>query len=275
MYFNAYNEKIIYVGKNDPSPKLSCMLAGVTYPNAGYKIYRNPCDVYVFEYVVSGEGIIEADGRRIPVRGGMFYCIAKGIEENHYSSESDPYEKLWINLDGEVVEKMFDFFSLGHVYCAEVNVMNIFIEIHDRLERMDDSNEADTYAEIMRLLFDMLTYATKDKFFPSSAGGNTLDEKIRSYIDANIYNDISLDTISAEFGITKMHVIRVFKQKFGTTPIQYILERKISISKSLLTGTVMPIKEIASLLRYSNTQHFSGSFKKAVGCTPNKYRQSK
>ena len=275
MYFNAYNEKIIYVEKNEPSPTLSCMLAGVTYPNPGYKIYRHPCDVYVFEYVISGEGTIEADGEKIPVHGGMFYCIRKGVGETHYSSEVNPYEKIWINLDGEMVEKMFDFFSLGHVYCTEVNLMNIFIEIHDKLEHMDDSNAADAYAEIMSLLFNMLTLATKEKFFPSSSGGNTLDKKIRSYIDANIYNDISLDKIAAEFGITKMHVIRVFKQKFGTTPIQYILDRKISISKSLLTGTVMPIKEIASLLRYSNTQHFSGSFKKAVGCTPNKYRQSK
>lgn len=275
MYFNAYNEKIIYVGKEIDSSVLNCRLAGVTSPNPGYKIYRNPMDVYVFEYVISGEGYIESNGEKIKVHGGTFYCMKKGIEETHYADENDPYEKIWVNLEGEIVGRMFDFFELTPVYCAEVNVMNIFLEIHDKLERINDANESETNAEIMRLLFDMLTYATKDKFFPSTAGNNTLDEKIRSYIDSNIYNDISLDTIAAEFGITKMHVIRVFKQRFGTTPIQYILDRKISISKSLLTGTVMPIKEIASLLRYSNTQHFSGSFKKAVGCTPNKYRQSK
>ena len=71
-----------------------------------------------------------------------------------------------------------------------------------------------------------------------------------------------------------MHIIRVFKKKFNITPMQYLIDKKIGIAQSLLTGTVMPIKEIAALLRYSNTQHFSSSFKNAVGCTPNKYRQA-
>jgi AraC-like DNA-binding protein len=96
-----------------------------------------------------------------------------------------------------------------------------------------------------------------------------------AYIDSNIYSDISLDLMAEHFGITKMHIIRVFKRKFGITPMQYLIDKKISVAKSLLCGTVMPIKEIASLLRYSNTQHFSSSFKTATGITPNKYRQAK
>ncbi len=80
--------------------------------------------------------------------------------------------------------------------------------------------------------------------------------------------------MSAAFGVSKMHVIRVFRKKFGITPMQYVIERRIGAAKSLLTGTVMPIKEIAALLRYSGTQHFSTSFKSAVGCTPGQYRKS-
>lgn len=275
MYFNTYNEKIIYVGKNDPYSLFSCMLAGVTYKNPNYRIVRNNCDVYVFEYVVSGKWSIEVGDRVYDVHEGMFYCLEKGVDEVHYASQDEPYEKMWINLDGELVRKIFSFFNLSTLYVAEVNVMNIFIEIHDKLEHIDDTNESETYAEIMSLLFNMLVAATRERFFPSTSNNTSVDEKIRAYIDKNIYNDITLDDIASEFGITKMHVIRLFKQRYNITPIQYILDKKISISKSLLTGTLMPIKEIASLLNYSNTQHFSGAFKKAVGCTPNKYRQAK
>ncbi len=270
-----YNEKIVYVGNREASDSLSCLLAGVTYPDPDYRISRNPCDVYVFEYVVSGEGYIESHGEKIHVQTGDFYCIRKDADEIHYSSPTNPYEKLWVNLDGEIVGRLYDFFALPPVFKAEVNVMNQFLEMHDKLERMTDENESDTLADLTGILFSVMLKATKEQLFPSKAGVHSLDEKIRAYIDNNIYNDISLDDISEEFGITKMHVIRVFKLKYGTTPVQYMLERKISIAKSLLTGTVMPIKEIASLLRYSNTQHFSGSFKKAVGCTPNRYRKSK
>ena len=66
---------------------------------------------------------------------------------------------MWINLDGELVRKIFSFFNLSTLYVAEVNVMNIFIEIHDKLEHIDDTNESETYAEIMSLLFNMLVAA--------------------------------------------------------------------------------------------------------------------
>ena len=36
----------------------------------------------------------------------------------------------------------------------------------------------------------------------------------------------------------------------------------------------LPIKEISALLHYSNTQHFSSSFRNSVGVTPNRYRQA-
>ena len=177
MYFNTYNEKIIYVGKNDPYSLFSCMLAGVTYKNPNYRIVRNNCDVYVFEYVVSGKGSIEVGDRVYDVHEGMFYCLEKGVDEVHYASQDEPYEKMWINLDGELVRKIFSFFNLSTLYVAEVNVMNIFIEIHDKLEHIDDTNESETYAEIMSLLFNMLVAATMERFFPSTSKNTSVDEK--------------------------------------------------------------------------------------------------
>lgn len=275
MYFNDINEKIIHADSGENSLMMGCVLAGTTYPNPEYRISRFPSKEYVFEYVISGKGYIEADGERFEVSGGTFYCFRRGTELLYYSDRDDPYEKIWMNFVGEMPERLFDFFSLDSVYISRCNVLDLFLEIHNSLEHIQPNNESNAYADIMTILFRILTTATRDRFFPQSVDKNALDERIRSFIDANVYTDLSLDRISAEFGITKMHIIRVFKNKFGITPMQYLLDRKIGIAKSLLTGTVMPIKEIASLLRYSNTQHFSGSFKSAVGCTPNKYRQSK
>ena len=164
MLFNTYDEKFIYVGKNDPYSLFSCVLAGVTYKNPNYRIVRNNCDVYVFEYVVSGKGSIEVGGRVYDVHEGMFYCLEKGVDEVHYASQDEPYEKMWINLDGELVRKIFAFFNLSTLYVAEVNVMNIFIEIHDKLEHMDDTNASSRQRQKTRL--SMKKYArTSTKTF--------------------------------------------------------------------------------------------------------------
>jgi len=275
MYFTDSNEKMIFAQNGDPNGMLDCTLAGVTYPNPEYRIPRHPSGEYVFEYVISGTGHIEYGGEVIDVHAGMFYYIKKGADVVYYADPDDPYEKIWMNIDGILVDRLTDLFMLGEVYAAEVNVMRQFLEIHDRLEHMTSGNSAETCKQISCLLYELLMEVRRTEFFPDTQDRNALDERIRAYIDSNIYSDISLDLMAEHFGITKMHIIRVFKRKFDITPMQYLIDKKISVAKSLLSGTVMPIKEIAALLRYSNTQHFSSSFKNATGVTPNKYRQSK
>ncbi|MBE6726929.1 MAG: helix-turn-helix domain-containing protein [Ruminococcaceae bacterium] len=275
MFYNDRNEKIVYVGSPDLSEAFSCLLAGVTLPNPDYKMIRRPSREYIFEFVIEGRGWIESEGGVTPVSAGTFYLIRKGAEVSYGADPSAPYEKIWLNADGTLLSRMCSMFSVGPFLTAEANVLDSFLEIHDRLSRMGEGEEADCHAEVLCLLFRILTAATKNTYFPPAAVKNTLDEKIRAWLDANIYSDISLDDAAAEFGVSKMHVIRVFKKRFGITPMQYVIERRIGAAKSLLTGTVMPIKEIASLLRYSNTQHFSASFKSAVGCTPGRFRKSR
>lgn len=275
MYFNDAKEKIVYVSDLEHSGMFNCILAGITYPNPDYKISKAPSDHYVFEYVISGKGWIEIGGKKFPVSAGQFYCIKKGTYCTYYADPVDPYEKIWINTNGEAVSRLFDYFMLDYVYTAEANVLDLFCEIHDKLCQLNLSNASEINSDIVSLMFKILMNATKDTFFPVSVDKNALDEKIRAYIDSNIYTDISLDQISEVLGYTKMHIIRVFKNRFGTTPMQYLIDKKIGIAQSLLSETLMPIKDIAELLRYSNTQHFSSSFKAAVGCTPNKFRQSR
>ena len=274
MFYNDCNEKIVYVGDRERSDAFSCLLAGVTCPNPEYRMLRCPAHEYVFEYVTEGTGYIETAGERISVTAGTFYMFRKGAELIYGADPDNPYGKIWLNADGTMLSRMCDMFSVGPVMTAEANVLGLFLEIHDRLSRMKEGDESETRAEILCLLFRILTEATKDTFFPPAQPKNSLDEKIRAWLDANIYSDFSLDDVSAAFGVSKMHVIRVFRKKFGITPMQYVIERRIGAAKSLLTGTVMPIKEIAALLRYSGTQHFSTSFKSAVGCTPGQYRKS-
>ncbi len=275
MYFTDSNEKMIFARSGNTNGMLDCLLAGVTYPNPEYRIVRHPSSEYVFEYVISGSGHIEYSGEVIDVHAGTFYYIKKGADVVYYADTDEPYEKIWMNLDGILVDRLTDLFMLGEVYAEEVNVMRLFLEIHDRLEHMTSEGASEIYKQISCLLYEMLVEVRKSEFFPDTQDKNALDERIRAYIDSNIYSDISLDIMAEHFGITKMHIIRVFKRKFGITPMQYLIEKKISVAKNLLCGTVMPIKEIASLLRYSNTQHFSSSFKNATGVTPNKYRQAK
>lgn len=275
MDFNESTDNIIFRGNGEAVKGIYCTFAGTSQEAPDSRTEYRPSHDYVFEYVRSGRGHIETAVGNIELSEGIFYCFRRGTHITCYADADEPYEKIRMSFGGEMLERLFDFFLIDSVLAEKCCVLDLFFEVHDRLERMNERDSSDAYADIMVLLFRILTSATKKRFFPSELEMNSLDEKIRAYIDSNIYSDLSLDKITQEFGISKMHVIRVFKAKFNVTPMQYLIDRKISVAKSLLTDTVMPIKEIAALLRYSNTQHFASSFKNIVGCTPNKYRQIK
>lgn len=68
------------------------------------------------------------------------------------------------------------------------------------------------------------------------------------------------------------YLSNVIKSKTGKAVTVWITEKTITEAKSLLQNTSTPIKEIASLLGFTEATHFSNYFKKNSGSTPASYR---
>jgi AraC family transcriptional activator of pobA len=69
------------------------------------------------------------------------------------------------------------------------------------------------------------------------------------------------------------YLSNVIKTKTGKTVSTWIAEKTIAEAKSLLQNSSTPIKQIASLLGFSETTHFSNYFKKNTNTTPAYYRK--
>ncbi len=67
--------------------------------------------------------------------------------------------------------------------------------------------------------------------------------------------------------------IRNFKLYTGSTPLNYILNIRISNAQSLLENTKYNITEIAAITGYDNPLYFSRLFKKQTGLSPSEYRK--
>lgn len=99
-------------------------------------------------------------------------------------------------------------------------------------------------------------------------------EKALSYIRKKIYDPISIDTLSAITCLSKDHFIRLFKKEVGSTPLQYINQKKIEKAQLILITDNTPIKNIAYRLAYEDHSYFNRLFKKMTGKTPLEYRDS-
>ena len=99
-------------------------------------------------------------------------------------------------------------------------------------------------------------------------------QKVLSYINNHICNDIDIDELAEVACVTKPYLIRLFKQDLGSSPLKYINQKKVERAQLLLITEEMPVKDIAYELGFNDYSYFIRMFKKTTGKTPQMYRNT-
>lgn len=102
-----------------------------------------------------------------------------------------------------------------------------------------------------------------------------LHENISEYITGNLSDpDLSYQSLTKKFHISKSALYNLFNQHFGTSPHVYIETKRIKLGSELLLNTEKSILEIAMDVGINNQNYFSRCFKKHLGLTPTQYRNT-
>lgn len=99
-------------------------------------------------------------------------------------------------------------------------------------------------------------------------------EDIARYIEEHYYQDIGLADLSNAFLYTTTHINNVLKATTQKTFYDLLTEVRIEKAKELLATTGLQVNEIGEKVGYLNAQSFIRMFKRVVGVTPGKYRES-
>ena len=82
-----------------------------------------------------------------------------------------------------------------------------------------------------------------------------------------------LELLAKKIGRSEAQMLRIFRREFGTSPIAFVLERKLEQAMVLLQDTELSVKEIAAKLGFSDEFYFSRMFRKKCGHSPREFRQ--
>ncbi|SHO54987.1 AraC family transcriptional regulator [Vibrio quintilis] len=94
----------------------------------------------------------------------------------------------------------------------------------------------------------------------------------KDFIHDNLEHNLSIDDMSQAANISKYHFIRLFREQFGITPHQYILNCRINqIRRVVESGE--KITDIAFRYGFSDVSHLNRKFKKVFGMTPKQYQR--
>lgn len=90
------------------------------------------------------------------------------------------------------------------------------------------------------------------------------------YLRLHIYDsDLKIDKLHRLCGVSNTYFRRIFVSRFGVTPQNYILSKRISHAKTIIrNGDFNTISEVALSVGFNDALYFSRAFKKICGVSP-------
>jgi AraC family transcriptional regulator of arabinose operon len=248
------------------------------YPKAIYhdrerKIGSNQ---YILLYCIDGEGHAYINDQIYPLKPNNYIIIPKNIAHRYKSSNTNPWSIYWVHFSGLTAETIYLRSleqGLLHVHAIpyDKDRINLFEQIYAMLEHSFHEKEMEITNLYLQHFIASLVYYKQ--LSPVIYDNDTVSTSI-AYMKLNIRKKLLIEELATKCGVSVSHYSRLFRQKTGSSPINYFNLLKIQNSCQYLYFTDLSIKEIAITLGIDDQYYFSRLFTKLIGMPPLKYRKT-
>ncbi|QUH31210.1 helix-turn-helix transcriptional regulator [Vallitalea guaymasensis] len=250
--------------------------------NGGYTVCNHlwSSNNYLFEYdsigiVLDGSIWLKYDDIDFVVDKGELYYFPGNTIQSFKIHNCKKAIKYWCHFTAQIGENsLFDMVEYPtKIKCKDVHkVINIFKEMLKTYHNEYIGNSFYYNSKLYELIHEYI-YTAGNQI---TLRKNQLSQDmytINEYIEKHINKNISVKELADLAGFSTNYFIEIFKNYFNMTPLQYIINKKIVLAKSLLTCTNMSIKEISIHLGFSSQNYFSEIFKAQTNFSPSIYRK--
>lgn len=94
-----------------------------------------------------------------------------------------------------------------------------------------------------------------------------------SYIDERLAQDLSIDKLACQLGVTPRHFYRALSTTTGDSPYGLVTKRRVQRAKNMILENGNSLAGIAAATGFADQSHMTRTFKKYLGVTPADYRR--
>ena len=271
----------------------------IGYLNDNFKIFhiRDKKDIK-FEYhhhdfskiviLIDGDLTYYIEGKAYILKPWDILFINKNEIHKPVINPNKYYERIviWLNPDfmakyaqgNKNLLKCFEVAIKNNYNLLRLNIKSIEIikNIIQDIQSCDNSNEFGSeilkeslFVQLMVLMNRLFLNSDKNRDLEDIQYDKTI-EGVLNYINSNLENDLSIDTIASNFFISKYYLMRKFKSQIGSSIHNYIIQKRLILAKSLISEG-LTMSNVCSKCGFNDYSSFVRAFKKVYGVSPSNY----
>lgn len=227
---------------------------------------------------VSGEGkiVIEGSAFSLPPNHGIM--LPPNVPHQYYCL-GDSWSTYYLMIDGPQISPFISIldiqFSTVYSWPEGTEPENLIGQMLESSLLSQDVTGLDNSIDVYRFLVQLKKHGTTVNTSTTQSLAVRLQPLVQ-YLDIEYRNpDLGMTEMSDRLNISPRHLNSLFKETFGYTPYQYLINLRIQKSKEMLTSErKTPIQHIAASSGFRDASHFIATFRKLEHMTPDQYRQT-
>lgn len=229
-----------------------------------------------FLYSSQGRGILTTEGKTMEIPPKSIVFLPAHVPHS-YHALTDIWDVRWFVPNGYETEKLLNRFGFQNACIFPITSFSSLEEIHNKIHMSFQINTAESLffsaSYTYEFLFEFYKQYTNSSVTTSLQYRKRLTPLV-DYIEQNLAKPISQQQLCDEIHVSPQHLCRMFKECFGTRPMEYLARTRIQHASELLISTPCSIEQISYDVGFNNVNYFCKTFKKYTKMTPGQYRQT-
>jgi AraC-like DNA-binding protein len=219
--------------------------------------------------ITSGSARYVQNGRQGVLKLGDIYLAQKNKNQRFETGPEGFVHKRSVVIEGAALDLLMQTMGLTETDTVHAENPASTIGLFRRAYRVVRERPPGAATELSRIAYELLVECgqTITSAYPLPVA------RAIEYMRRNLDSRLPLSAIAREAGMSVRHCNRLFQQVVGVSPVQFHLNERMNLARSILMNTQQSVKQAAIAVGYDNPLRFSAQFRKMHGVSPKYYRQ--